>query len=390
MNLPNLPDPPAELTPAERWRLVLGPPPGGAEADASPLPQAQQGLDAALEALYGEEPAEEERDQRGGSNASQPGVVEALEFLREFCGASVFQVLQQDAVERVGLEKLLASPVLMENLEPNVDLVQSVLSLRQGLKGKNLENARNLVRRVVQALLAQIQPPLLQTLRGAARSAEKTNRPRLRDIDWHRTIRLNLKNYQADLGRIVPDRLVGMQRRNRGLDRVILCVDSSASMAVSLIYAAVYATVLARVPSLQTHLLLFDTAVADFSRQLRQEDPTDLLFQVQLGGGTDIAGALEQAGKRVTDPERTLLVLISDLREGGDDSLFIRRCAELSKQGVRLVVLPALSNQGKPAYHTTNAQRLAGLHIPTFTCTPQYFPRLMAQALQGKVPSPES
>jgi Mg-chelatase subunit ChlD len=257
------------------------------------------------------------------------------------------------------------------------------------LKGKNLENARQLVRRVVEALLKQIQPPLLQALRGAARSAEKTNRPRLRDIDWHRTIRLNLKNYQPDLGRIVPDRLVGAQRRNRGLDRVILCVDSSASMAISLIYAAVYATVLARVPSLTTHLLLFDTAVADLTRELQADDPTDLLFQVQLGGGTHIAGALEESARRVTEPEKTLLVLISDLREGGDDAAFIRRCAQLRDRGVRLVVLPALSNQGKPAYHTQNAQSLADLGIPTFACTPEYFPSLMAQALQGKVPSPE-
>jgi uncharacterized protein with von Willebrand factor type A (vWA) domain len=299
-------------------------------------------------------------------------------------------VLQQDAVERVGLQKLLASPALTESLEPNVDLVQTVLSLRNGLKGKNLENARQLVRRVVEALLKQIQPPLLQALRGAARSAEKTNRPRLRDIDWHRTIRLNLKNYQPDLGRIVPDRLVGAQRRNRGLDRVILCVDSSASMAVSLIYSAVYATVLARVPSLTTHLLLFDTAVADLTRELLDDDPTDLLFQVQLGGGTNIAGALEESARRVTEPEKTLLVLISDLREGGDDAVFIKRCAQLRDQGTRLVVLPSLSNQGKPSYHTQNAQRLAALGIPTFACTPEYFPRLMAQALRGKVPVPEA
>ncbi|NUR86972.1 MAG: VWA domain-containing protein, partial [Nonomuraea sp.] len=176
---------------------------------------------------------------------------------------------------------------------------------------------------------------------------------------------------------------VGYARRQRALRRdVILCVDQSASMADSVVYSGVFAAVLASMGSLRTSLVVFDTAVVDLTERLH--DPVEVLFGTQLGGGTDLNRALAYTQTLVTRPAETLLVLVSDLFEGGHREEMLRRAAALTQSGVQVVALLALSDEGAPIYDHDNAAALAALGVPAFACTPDAFPELMAAALERR------
>ncbi|MEQ1704107.1 MAG: VWA domain-containing protein, partial [Ilumatobacteraceae bacterium] len=147
-------------------------------------------------------------------------------------------------------------------------------------------------------------------------------------------------------------------------------------------YASVFGAVLASMPALRTHVVAFDTAVADLTPLLH--DPVDVLFGVQLGGGTDIAQAVGYCQQLITRPADTVLVLVSDLFEGGNASLLHQRIAALHQAGVCVVVLLALSDEGAPTYDHTQAAAFAALGVPSFACTPDAFPDLLAAALEGR------
>jgi uncharacterized protein with von Willebrand factor type A (vWA) domain len=153
-------------------------------------------------------------------------------------------------------------------------------------------------------------------------------------------------------------------------------------MAASVVYAGVFGAVLASIRAVRTHMVVFDTAVADLTQDLK--DPVDLLFGIQLGGGTDINLALSYCQQLITRPTDTILVLISDLYEGGNSNELLKRAAALKAAGVSFVVLLALSDEGAPSFDRPIAEKLAALGIPSFACTPDKFPELMAAAIQGQ------
>jgi Mg-chelatase subunit ChlD len=214
---------------------------------------------------------------------------------------------------------------------------------------------------------------------GALNRASRTRRPRHAEIDWHRTIRANLKNYQPDYRTVVPEVRIGFGRKRSSLRDVILLIDQSGSMASSVVYSSVFGASLASLPSLWTKLVVFDTNVVDLSDKL--SDPVEVLFSVQLGGGTDINSAMAYGQSLVRRPHETIMVLISDLIEGGVAGGLLQRAAALKASGVQLIVLLALSNDGAPAFDREIASQLAALGIASFACTPDLFPPLMAAAI---------
>jgi len=137
--------------------------------------------------------------------------------------------------------------------------------------------------------------------------------------------------------------------------------------------------VLASIRAVRTSLVVFDTAVVDLTGQLH--DPVELLFGTQLGGGTDINKALGYAETLVQAPQDTILVLISDLFEGGHRAEMLKKAANLRQSGLTMVALLALNDEGAPSYDHENAAALAALDIPAFACTPDLFPELMAAAI---------
>jgi hypothetical protein len=356
-----------------RWRLVLG----GEEADGTEVRLAgdDAAMDGALDAVYGE--------RAGDLGGSAPTVARWLGELRARFPSGVVSVVQQDAIDRLGLHQLLLEPELLDAVTPDVHLVATLLSLRDALPAESREAARRVVREVVQDIERRLADRTRAAARGALDRAARTSRPRHAEIDWDRTIRANLRHYRPEYGTVIPERLVGHGRRRRALAaELILALDQSGSMAASVVHAGVLGAALASLPTLSTRVVAFDTSVVDLSDEL--QDPVDVLFGIQLGGGTDIDRALAYCQSLVSRPAKTVLVLLSDLYEGGDGGAMLRRAASLIASGVRLVVLLALSDDGAPGYHRENAARLAALGAPVFACTPDRFPDMLAAALDGR------
>jgi Mg-chelatase subunit ChlD len=358
-----------------RWRLALG------GEDQEGLSESDRRMDRALSALY--DAPEGMRGTKGGLGGSAPRVARWLGDIREFFPASVVQVIQRDAFERLNLKAMMLEPEFLATLEADVHLVADLISLRAAMPQKTLETAREVVRKVVEQLMAKLAHATAETIRGAVMRGKRTSRPRFSDIDWPRTIAANLRHYQAEHRTIVPERLVGFARQTKiraDLEQVVLCVDQSGSMAASVVYSSIFAAVMASLPVIETKLVCFDTSVVDHSDELA--DPVQVLFGVQLGGGTDINAALAYCQGLITKPAKTHLVLITDLYEGGNAQEMLERAAALVGSGVNLIVLLALSDAGRPGYDTNHARKFAALGCPVFACTPDQFPDLMAQALK--------
>lgn len=357
-----------------RWRLILG----GDEADGTlaPLAADDAGMDAALGALYNDDQGD---GRRGGLGGSAPKVARWLGDIRRYFPASVVKVMQQDALDRLDLKRMLLEPELMEAAEPDARLAATLISLSAAMPQKARETARLVVRRVVDDLERRLSQPLRQAIAGSLNRAARNRRPRHAEIDWNRTIKANLRHYQPEHETIIAETRIGYGRRRSALRDIILCIDQSGSMATSVVYASVFGAVLATLPAVQTRVVVFDTAVVDLTDKL--DDPVDLLFGVQLGGGTDIHQALSYCQSVVRSPQDTILVLISDLFEGGDRAAMLKRAASIVASGATVIALLALSDDGAPSYDHHHAAAFAALGIPAFACTPDFFPELMAAAI---------
>ncbi|MFI8854573.1 VWA domain-containing protein [Streptomyces sp. 891-h] len=387
----------AEEERLRRWRLVLGG--GAADGTGCLLGGTDSGMDRTLEALYGDggpggrgtggAQGGGGSSGGGGLGASAPHVSRWLGDIRTYFPSSVVQVMQRDAIDRLGLSALLLEPEMLEAVEPDVHLVGTLLSLNKAMPETSRETARAVVRKVVAELEKRLASRTRSTLTGALDRSAKVNRPRHRDIDWDRTIRANLKNYLPDHGTIVPERLIGYGRAAQAVKKdVILCIDQSGSMASSVVYASVFGAVLASMRTLDTRLVVFDTSVVDLTDDL--DDPVDVLFGTQLGGGTDINRALAYCQSRISRPAETVVVLISDLYEGGIRQEMLKRVAAMKGAGVQFVTLLALSDEGAPSYDRDHAAALAAMGAPAFACTPDHFPEVMAAAIEKRpLPVPD-
>ncbi len=363
-----------------RWRLVLG---GEAEGSCGGLSGPAAEMDQALAALY--EPQGpgglQSQDRRGGRGGSAPSVARWLGDIRKYFPSPVVQVMQRDALERLNMRDMLLQPEMLQTVEANVHLVASLMALGAVIPAKTKDTARAVVRRVVEQLMQKLEEPLRSAVSGALDRSQRNRRPRHAEIDWARTIRANLRHWQPEYRTIVPQTLVGYGRKARRPQReVVLCIDQSGSMAHSIVYASIFGAVMASLPAVATKLVVFDTAIVDLSDQL--QDPVDVLFGVQLGGGTDINGAVGYCQGLIREPRNTIFVLISDLYEGGVEAGLLRRASELVESGVQFITLLALSDEGAPAYDHALAAKLAALGVPSFACTPDAFPGLMAAAIR--------
>lgn len=370
-----------------KWRLILGKKSDSSQntegeqekSDSAnmpmPLTAEMKGMDDVLDALY-------DTDRTGGLGSLSPNINRWLGDIRKYFPKSTVQVMQKDALDRLNLNQMLLQPETLEAIQPDVNLVATILSLNKVMPNQTRETARIVVRKVVEDLEKRLSQPLRESIRGAMNRAVRNRRPRYNEIDWNQTIRANLKNYQHDIKTIIPEHLIGRGRKGQALKKVILLVDESGSMASSVVYTSILGAVMATVRSLKTHFIVFDTEVADLTPDLK--DPVDLLFGTQLGGGTDINKALIYTEGLIQNPTDTILILISDLFEGGNANEMLMRANAIKQSGVNFITLLALSDAGKPSYDKNIASKLRAMDIPTFACTPDKFAELMAAAIQNK------
>jgi Mg-chelatase subunit ChlD len=354
----------------KRWRLILGSDQN--DGTGFTLDNVSLEMDSALTALY-------DSDRKGGLGGSSPNVNRWLGDIRTFFPSSVVKVMQQDAIKRLNLTSMLLEKEMLEHVEPDVHLVATLMTLSKVIPNKTKDTARQVVKKVVDELLKKLTNPTQQAITGSLNRSARNRRPRHNEINWDITIRKNLKHYQPEYKTIIPETRIGYGKKRNSLRDVILCLDQSGSMGTSVIYSGIFGSVMASMPALQTKMVVFDTNVVDLTEDL--QDPVELLFGVQLGGGTDINRALTYCQQLIKKPNDTVMVLITDLYEGGNEEEMLKRAAEIVAAGVQLIVLLALNDDGAPSYDHNNAKYLSSLGVPVFACSPDKFPDLMAAAL---------
>jgi hypothetical protein len=313
-----------------------------------------------------------------------PRVARWLDQIRNYFPTDVVVLLQHDAIERRGMKELLFEPEIMARIEPSLDLASTVLELKNLVPEKAKAAARDLVRRVVEELRKRLESKFAQAVRGALDRNQHCPFRSFPNLDWPRTIRRNLKNYNADLKVLIPENISFFRRQQRQNEwNVIIAMDQSGSMAASLIYGGIMGAILASMPAVETHVVAFNhEEVVDLTELC--SDPVDLLFGVQLGGAEDYWKATCYCERFMHTPAKTLYIVLGDLHDTSpNESRFVKRMEFLLESGVKAVGLLAISDQGQPAFNENLAEKLAKLGMPCFGCTPDRLPDLLAAVIKG-------
>ena len=377
----------ADQTQLLRWRLILGKDSQQSldQMGRCNLSGAEAEIDAALAAIYDDVPEDDgsSKQRSAGLGASAPRLAKWLGDIRTYFKEDVVSVIQTDAIERRGLKQLLFEPETLKSVQPNIALVGTLMSLSGRIPERTKETARMVVSAVVEEVKKKLEQRLRQAVLGALNRKEHSPLPSASAIDWKWTIGRNLKNYSTEVGTIVPERVYFYSRSQRSNAwTVIVDMDQSGSMADSVVYGAICGSIFASLPALDTHVVAFDTEVVDLTEKCGN-DPVDMIFGVQLGGGTDINKSVAYCEQFIKDPRKTLFILITDLFEGGNEAQLVRRMGEMTASGVKAICLLALSDNGAPCYDEGLARKLSALGVPCFACTPSRLPDLVEGALRG-------
>lgn len=367
-----------------RWRLILGE--DTSKLNNVPLGEQESIMDAALSAIYDGDTGGQGQggpSKSAGKGRGIPNLAKWLTDIRTFFPQDIVSVIQSDAIERKGLTKLLFEPETLKNVKPDITMVGTLMALKGQIPQKSKDTARELVKSVVDEIMKRMEQSLRRAVTGALNKRNHSPIANFSAIDWKRTINRNLKNYDSETKRLVPEKFYFFERSQKQKDwTVILDLDQSGSMADSIIYSSVMGSVFASMPALDTHVVAFDTEITDLT-ELCRNDPVDMLFGVQLGGGTDINKSVTYCQSLITNPRKTMFILISDLYEGGVRSGLLRRLNDMHQEGVKVIVLLALSDKGTPDYDVNLAKDISKLGIPSFACTPDRLPELVEAALKG-------
>ncbi|MBW7475326.1 VWA domain-containing protein [Paenibacillus oenotherae] len=384
----------------KRWRLILGAAAeeklhgaGGGGANEPLLHGEDMLMDGALAAIYdgtagvsGAEHGNEaaaSRPRTAGLGSSSPKLAKWLGDVRAFFPPDIVSVIQADAVQRKGLTQLLFEPELLSQVKPDIGMVATLMSLGGQIPERTKETARKLVREVVDEIVKRLAQDLTRAVTGALNRRQHSPLPSMTGLDWTTTIRKNLKHYDTERKLLIPEKVYFFDRARKSKEwTVILDIDQSGSMASSVIYASIVGSIFASMPALDTRVVAFDTEVVDLSEQCAN-DPVDMLFGVQLGGGTDINKSITYCESFISEPKKTIFLLVSDLYEGGNRTEMIRRLKDMHEAGVKTICLLALSDDGVPSYDVEVAKKLAQFGIPCFGCSPDKLPELIEGALKG-------
>ena len=372
----------------QRWRLILGrqseeeltPPDGKLE-----LSESQSGMSDALDALYESSNLSKSKGSKGYGDLenSNPSLAKWLGDIREMFPEDLVSIIQKDAISRKGLDQLLYEPELLKDLEPDIGLIGTLLSLKEQVPESSKEVVRMLVRRLVEKIKLDLDDDIRRSVNGVRDRSSTSNFKSSKNIDWKKTIDKNLKNWDSESQKLIPEKVYFNSRKAKTNNWTVLVnLDQSGSMADSVIYGTVMGSIFASLPALETKVVAFDTSVVDLSEQCG-DDPVDMLMEVRLGGGTDINRSVAYSSQFIHTPAQTVFILITDLFEGGNEQDLLARIQKLSESGVKFICLLSLSDSGIPFCNEALARKLSTLSIPCFGCTPNKIPDLIKRALKG-------
>lgn len=370
----------------KRWRLILGSDAeqqinnmGGAGLSAEELL-----MDSALSQIYGNDGVSGKgAGKAGGNGMSSLQITKWLGDLRSLFAPMEIKVIQNDAIERWGLKQLLFEPEMLDGLEPDISTASLLLMLKDQIPKRAKENARIYISKIVEDINRKLSDDLKRSVTAAVNRREHSPIPSAAALDYKLTVRRNLKNYSPELKTILPEKFYFFERASKSASRtIILDIDQSGSMGESVIYSSVMGCILASMNSVKTHIVAFDTKVTDLTELC--SDPVELLYGIQLGGGTDIEKSVAYCSELVAEPDKTTMFLITDLYEGGNRNGLIRRIGKLKESGVNIIVLLAISDRGKPCYDSSLAEKIASMDIPCFACPPEKLPELLELAIKRR------
>lgn len=362
-----------------RWRMILGKEieQQGLFASLPPLEGTWSGIDRTLDFLY------EQNEQRSaGSGNSSPYIADWLADIRQYFQKETISYLQKEAIERKGLRQLLLEPETLEKLERNVELAATLVEMKHLMPDKAKETARLVIRDIVEELRKKLEQKVAQTVIGAV-SRQSTSYTKTKQIDFARTVRHNIKNYIPELNTIIPEQIFFYEQQSKLNEwNVVVCVDQSGSMGTSVVYSSIMASIFASLNLFQTHLVFFDTQIVDMTDHL--SDPVDILFGIQLGGGTDINRAVQYCQGLIGQPDKTIFILITDLYEGGNADELLARLHKMQEDQVKALCLLALNDRGQASYDRRLAQEVTNLGIPAFACTPNKLVEMVEKLFLGE------
>ena len=369
-----------------RWRLILGEEAEDALKDTAPegeyggLSEKQVLMDQTLSAIYGSRDETFSNSRSAGNKKSSPVLSKWLGNLRSLFDNETVVVVQNDAIERKGLKQLLLEPELLESIEPDMNMASLLLELKDQIPSKSKESARHYIKKIVEKINSLLESRIRSSVTASLNKKSHSPLPSASAIDFKYTISRNLKNFNKEVGSIIPERVWFYDRRAKSSKwNIILDIDQSGSMGESIIFSSIMASILASMSSVKTNIVAFDTEIMDLTDL--SSDPVDLLFGFQMGGGTDIKKSIEYCQSLVTDPTHTLFFLISDLDEYGSRNGLLTKIQELKDSGVNVIVLLAIADGGKAYYDKTTASEIAKMSVPCFACPPERLPELLAGAL---------
>lgn len=367
--------------PLQRWRLLLGDP---AEAACGGLSAEAQAADAALDWLYGRDSDRASRGERsaglGPSALSTPDWINTIHTLFP---KEVIERLEQDAVERYGIDEVVTNLEVLERIEPSESLLRAVLHTKHLMNPEVLAAARKLVAEVVRRIMEKLATEVRQAFSGSRDRRRRSRMKVARNFDFRQTLAANLHRYDPQRRKLYVERPIFISRTKRHAEPwdIVLLIDQSGSMVDSVIHSAVMAACLWQLPGMRTRLVAFDTAVVDLTADV--SDPVELLMKVQLGGGTDIAKAVAYAQSLVANPSKSIVVLVSDFYEGGSEHELVRRVKALVESGAKVLGLAALDSNAEPNYDREMAARLVREGAQIGAMTPGQLAGWLAEKVQG-------
>lgn len=366
-----------------RWRLILG-----KESESQfnkmgggGLPAEYDIMDNALATIYGKNNDNYGSGRGAGNGMSNPQITRWLGDIRSLFDTDIVKIIQNDAINRKGMKELLFEPEILKDLEPDINLASTLLMLKEQIPKRSKESVRLFIQKIVEEINKLMENDLRRAVVSALNKRNHSPIPSASAMDYKMTISRNIKNYNKDLGVIIPEHFYFFDRANKSnSNTIIVDIDQSGSMGESVIYSSVMSCILASMNSIKTRIVAFDTEITDLTDKC--SDPVDMLYGIQLGGGTDINKSIAYCQQFIESPSKTLFFLISDLDEYGNRSGMVRRLQNMKDDGVTVICLLAISDSGKPYYSEASANAISALGIPVFACNPQRLPELLSMALR--------
>ena len=369
-----------------RWRLILG----NFAEDNLKVDGEYSEIDETLNFLYDREYSDgsgyllnnlnNSKERKFGKEKSLLTVPKWISKVKKLFPKETVEIMQNQALEKYKLTEILTDEDILKEIEPNIELLKNILAFKDTMSAGVKKLAYEIVKKTVEEIKKKMEIEIKKVFYGKKLPNSTTANKIFKNLDIKKTVRHNLKNYNYKDKKFFVDKLYFNQNiKKYNPYNIIILIDESGSMLDSVIYTSVMASIFANLPYLSVKLVIFDISVVDLSEYIRE--PIDILFKVQLGGGTDIARALEYAKKITVAPDKTIVILISDLFDSNDYKLMYKVANDIIESGSKLFVLTALDYNANIGYDKEAAKHFSKIGAKVGALTPNKLSKWISESI---------